>query len=283
MAYKKRDQMPLQLKIITNRVYAILFETPIEEIKYLRQLQELDDLVPGYYYSSGYAYSMLFQFEKAIPEYEKALEIYDKSGIKPAWVFNYTQLGEAYNKTGQYKKEKKLYIKAEKDFPDNLNLDYQKCLLATVEGDTVNAKKYLEKGIRMAKENSWTEANIAAQMAFGFSDVGKKDKAEKYYRKALSLEPDEPGRMNDLAFLLIDSERNITEGIDLVDKALELKPDNYLFLHTKGWGLYKQGKYREALDMLQKSWDLRREKAVYDHQAYLHLEAAKKVVAGLKK
>jgi hypothetical protein len=34
--------------------------------------------------------------------------------------------------------------------------------------------------------------------------------------------------------------------------------------------------------MLQKSWDLRREKAVYDHQAYLHLEAAKKAVANLK-
>ena len=283
MAYDKRDQMPLQLKIITNRVYAILFESPIEEIKYLRQLQELDDLVPSYFYSSGYAYSRMLQFEKAIPEYEKALEIYDKSGIKPSWVFNYVQLGEAYNKTGQYKKENKLYKKAEKDFPDNLVLNYQKCLLATVEGDTVNANKYLEKGMRIAKENLWTDADIAAQIAFGLSDIGKNDKSEKYYRKALSLEPDKLGRMNDLAYLLIDSQRNITEGIDLVDKALELKPDNYLFLHTKGWGLYRQGKYREALNMLQKSWDLRKEKAVYDHQAYLHLEATKKAVANQKR
>jgi TolB-like protein len=282
MAYKKRDQMPLQLKIITNRVYALLFETPIEEIKYLRQLQELDDLVPSYYYSSGYAYSMLFQFAKAIPEYEKALEIYDKSGIKPSWVFDYTQLGDAYDKTAQYKKEKRLYIKAEKDFPDNYVLNYQKGLLAIVEGDTVNANKYLGKAKSLAKENSWTDANIASQMAFGLSDIGKKDKAEEYYRKALSLEPDEPGRMNDLAFLLIDSERNITEGINLVDKALELKPDNYLFLHTKGWGLYRQGKYGEALNMLQNSWDLRREKAVYDHQAFLHLDSAKKAVASQK-
>ncbi|MCJ7446512.1 MAG: hypothetical protein MUO72_02345 [Bacteroidales bacterium] len=29
-------------------------------------------------------------------------------------------------------------------------------------------------------------------------------------------------------------------------------------LDCKGWGLYKQGKNEEALDMLQKSWDLRR-------------------------
>jgi len=74
-----------------------LFETSYEEIKYMKQLQELDDLVPRYYYSSGLAYSRLFQFEKAIPEYEKSLELYEESGIKPAWVFNYTQLGEAYN------------------------------------------------------------------------------------------------------------------------------------------------------------------------------------------
>ena len=88
--------------------------------------------------------------------------------------------------------------------------------------------------------------------------------------------------MNDLAYLLIDSERDIAEGMDLADRALELKPDNYSFLHTKGWGLYKQGKYREALNVLQKSWELRRQNAVYDHSAFLHLEAAKKAVANLK-
>jgi hypothetical protein len=34
--------------------------------------------------------------------------------------------------------------------------------------------------------------------------------------------------------------------------------------------------------MLQKSWDLRRQNAVYDHPAFLHLEAAKKAAAGQK-
>ena len=74
----------------------------------------------------------------------------------------------------------------------------------------------------------------------------------------------------------------LDEGLELVDKALKLSPDNYDFLHTKGWGLYKQGKYQEALEILQKSWDLRMEKAIYNHEAFLHLEAAKKAVAGQK-
>ena len=48
---------------------------------------------------------------------------------------------------------------------------------------------------------------------------------------------------------------------------------------AKGWALYKQGKYKEALEFMQKSWDLR---PVYDRELFLHLEAAKKAVAGQK-
>jgi hypothetical protein len=61
----------------------------------------------------------------------------------------------------------------------------------------------------------------------------------------------------------------------LVDKALKLSPDDYLLLDTKGWGYYKLGKYKEALEILQKSWDLRMETAIYYHAAFIHLEAAK--------
>jgi hypothetical protein len=60
---------------------------------------------------------------------------------------------------------------------------------------------------------------------------------------------------------------------------LKLQPENYSFLDSKGWGLYKQGKSKEALDLIQKSWDL---KPVYSHQIYLHLEEVKKTVTGQK-
>ena len=69
------------------------------------------------------------------------------------------------------------------------------------------------------------------------------------------------------------------EGLELIEKALTISPDDYLSIDTKGWGLYKQKKYTEALDLLQKSWTL---KPVYDHEVHLHLEAAKKAVAGQK-
>ena len=101
------------------------------------------------------------------------------------------------------------------------------------------------------------------------------DKAEEYFRKSIKLESGDPDWLNTLAYLLIDHERNIREGIELVDKALELSPDNYQYLDTKGWGLYKQGNYQEALEILERSWEL---KPIYDHNIFLHLEETKNTV-----
>ena len=116
---EKRDQMPDYEQFYIDQLYAHLFETPEKAINACKQILEFDDQQPSCYYQLGDYYNWLYQYDKAIPEFEKALEIYNKWGIKPWWYRNYTALGLAYHKTGQYKKEKKLYKKAEQDFPDN--------------------------------------------------------------------------------------------------------------------------------------------------------------------
>jgi tetratricopeptide (TPR) repeat protein len=221
----------------------------------------------------------LFQYDKEIPGYEKALKIYKKWGSKPPWVYSYVQLGTAYHKTGQYLKEKKLYKKAERDFPDDNLLIRRQAILSLTEGDEKEAKDYIDKYISIRKEKSASEAAIATSLAGIYSEAGILDKAEEYYRQALILEPGNPDRLNNLAWFLIDMDQNINEGMELIEKALNLSPNDYLILDTKGWGLYKQGKHKEALEFLQKSWDL---KPIYNHEGYLHLEAAKKAVANQK-
>jgi TolB-like protein len=52
-AYSKRDQMPIWMKIMADINHAGLFETPMEEIKYMRQFLEIDDQFPGTYYGIG--------------------------------------------------------------------------------------------------------------------------------------------------------------------------------------------------------------------------------------
>jgi tetratricopeptide (TPR) repeat protein len=280
--YNKRAQLNIIDQLRINFMYSKCFGTDFEAIKYLIQLTELDKNDVIDLHLLGLNYSYVFQYNKAIPILERALEIYDEWDSKPYWVGSYTLLGNAYHETGQYKKEERLYKKAEQDFPDNLNIIYRQAILSLTSMDTILANKGIEKIGTRQKENSASDAVIASNLAGIYLEAGYLDEAEAYYRKALSLEPSRAVRLNNLGWFLIDKDRNIIEGLELVDRSLKLSPDNYEFLDSKGWGLYKLGKNKEALEILQKSWDLRREKAVYNHEALLHLEAAKKAVAGQK-
>ncbi len=277
--YSKRDFMPVQLKLVTDIVYAEFFETPEEQILCWKQILTIDDHQHAYLYMLGQAYCKLYQYDKAIPAFEKAIEVCDKLDIKPFWAYYYTALGEAYHETGEYRKENKLYKRAEKDFPGDPLLLYRQAILALSKGNTSAANKYIDKYISIPEEKlvslGYQEVNLGT--LYWESEIF--DEAEEYYRNAVNLEPQDISKLNDLAYFLIDSERNVTEGLELAEKELEMDPDNYNYLHAKGWGLYKKGNYREALNVLQKSWDLRKENAIYDHQAFLHLEAAKKAVA----
>jgi tetratricopeptide (TPR) repeat protein len=280
--YKKRDMMSLEEKLYTDYLYAQFFETPYEAIKYLKQLQEIDNQSPPVYRNLGGCYARLNQYEKAISEYEKALEIYRKWDSKPLTVNYFTDLGNAYHITGQYKKEKKLYKKAEQDFPDNILITRRRAVLSLTEGDTVAANQYIEKLISYWKGNSASDVSIATNLARIYSLAGMPDKVEEYYQKVLLLQPENLGMMYNLANFLIIYDRDINKGLELADTLLKLRPENYNYLYTKGLGLYKQGKYKEALEILQTSWDLRIKNAIYDHEAFLHLEAAKKAVTSQK-
>ncbi|MCX6262392.1 MAG: tetratricopeptide repeat protein, partial [Bacteroidia bacterium] len=281
-AYEKKNLVPRTLQLWTDVAYATYYETTNEVIISLKKYLDVDDQFPDAHYRLGGAYNRLFEYKKAIPEGEKALEIFNNWGTKPMWIPNYTELGIAYHKTKDFKKEKELYKKAEQDFPDDPDIIYRQAILSLTLGDLKAANIYLEKYASICKENIASEADLATSLAGIYSEADKFDKAEEYYRQALTSGPVNPVIINNLGYFLINKERNISEGMELADKALNISPENYSFLHTKGWGLYKKGKYKEALDILQKSWDLRMKNAVYNHEAYLHLEAAKKAVAGQK-
>jgi len=280
--YKKREQVSDWLKISIEYANALYFAGPKESMRYTKQLLQMDDQQPTQHYILGFEYMSLNQYNNAIPEFEKALELYHQWGTKPWSFLMYTQLGDCYHQTGKDKKEKKLYKEAEQDFPDYPALIYNQAILAVSEGKTKEADNYINKYKSIRKDQLWSDAGINSSLASIYSESGILDKAEELYRTALGLEPDNPARLNALAYFLIDKDRNVDEGLEFVDKALQMNPDRYyLYLHTQGWGLYKQGKYQEALKLIQKSWDIRMDEAIYSHAAWLHLEEAKKAVQKL--
>ena len=286
--YGKRDQVSSFDQLWVDHAYAYFFKPPGEQIEILKQIQEIDDRLPNLYYALGSTYNGMEDYYNAISEFEKCLEMYHelgKSNLKDNWV--YPALGEMYHKTGQFKKEKKLYKEAGRINSDHSSIFFSwiirnQAILSLTNGDTVAGSRYIKEFISVLKKNSSSEADISEGLAVIYWSVGNLEKAEGFYRQALRLDPENPGRINTLANFFISNNRNLNEVSELMDKAMKLAPDTYdyyNYLDTKGWGLYKQGRYLEALEILQKTWD---SIPFPIYRIKSHLEEIKKVVAGQK-
>jgi tetratricopeptide (TPR) repeat protein len=277
--YSKLDVMDVGYRMWATDYYKRYFEKDDYDPFYIiRKGIETEPMEPSNYYKLGYRYYERKEYDKAIPAYEKALKIYKKDwGIRPSQGIGfYILLGTSYVKTGQFKKAKKLYKIADNDFPDNSRLPSYKAILYLASGDTIAGNEYIEKYFSANKDKSWSEAQVAFLRGVIYVSAGMFDRAEGYYRKALLLDPENPDRMNALADFLVEADRHLEESQELVDKALQFNPDNIAYWDTKGWGLYKLGKYKEALEIYQKLWDYLPD---YTYFANARLEAAKKAVA----
>ncbi len=277
LAYEKRDELPLKEKLMLNHLHAFYFETPIEEIKYLKQILEIDELNSTYWYLLGLAYyQKLHDYEEAAISCEKALKIHEKWGTNFRNIWIYSVLGNSYHKVNEHKREKEVYELGLSIFPDHPFIIRRQAICALSQGDTDKANEFISnyKSIRKNKY-LWHEARILSSVGTIYTEANLFDKAELNYRQALELDPRNPSRMSDLAWLLINNDINVNEGVDLIEKALESRPDNWSYLDTRGWGLYKQGRYDEALQVLTDAWDLRPR---YNYGGYLHIQEVEKAI-----
>ncbi len=69
---------------------------------------------------------------------------------------------------------------------------------------------------------------------------------QELFERALKEGADESLYLNYYGYTLIDHDRNVDRGIELVRRALKQDPDNLYYLDSLAWGLYKKGRCAEA-------------------------------------
>ncbi len=273
LAYKHRDGLPLKGILLADYINAVFFETPNEQIKYLKQILEIEELNTLYWYLLGWAYYKIEQYEDAVLNFENALDIHKRWGTNYMNPGIYRALGDSYHNIDEHKKEIETYALGLLLFPDHPTIITYQTICILSQGDTVKAEALLNNYRTIRRdENRWSESRILSALGNIYEDAGELDIAESSYRKSLELDPDNPARLNDLARFLINNDINVNEGLSLAEKALGQRSNEWNYLDTKGWGLYKVGKYEEALKVLTDAWAL---KPTYDHGVYKHLEEAK--------
>jgi len=104
--------------------------------------------------------------------------------------------------------------------------------------------------------------------------------AEADFKKALELFPDRADVLNYLGYSWVDQGVNLDEGMAMIRRAVEQKPDDGYIVDSLGWAYYRLGNYEEAVKHLERAVEIRPEDpTINDHlgDAYWkvgrHLEA----------
>jgi Flp pilus assembly protein TadD len=84
--------------------------------------------------------------------------------------------------------------------------------------------------------------------------LGKHDVAEQLLRKLIQLQPTHAHAHNALGYSLLERNERIDEALELVEKALELAPEDPAIMDSVGWGYYRNGRLDDSVNMLRRAY-----------------------------
>jgi tetratricopeptide (TPR) repeat protein len=83
--------------------------------------------------------------------------------------------------------------------------------------------------------------------------------AEADLKQAMQLAPDQPLVLNYLGYSWVDQGVNLQQGLSLIEKAVQLKPDDGYIVDSLGWAHYRLGNFKLATKYLERAVELRPE------------------------
>ncbi|MQW85299.1 tetratricopeptide repeat protein [Sinorhizobium saheli] len=152
----------------------------------------------------------------------------------------------------------------------------KKHLKALIEVDPKNIRNYLAYGTVLSdakdykemgelydraveaigpvpKRSDWT---VFFQRGIAYERQKMWEKAEPNFLKALELNPNQPQVLNYLGYSWVDMNIKLEEGLDMIRKAVELKPDDGYIVDSLGWAYFRMGRFDEAVVELERAAEL---------------------------
>jgi len=125
---------------------------------------------------------------------------------------------------------------------------------------------YYTRAIKLVPHPSKRHWNLFYSRGTCYERLKDWPPAEADLKEALKLYPDQPMVLNYLGYSWVDQNRNLKEGMALIEKAVALKPDDGYIVDSLGWAHFKLGNFKEAVRFLERAVELKPEDPVLnDH------------------
>jgi tetratricopeptide (TPR) repeat protein len=208
----------------------------------------------------AFALAALASAEESAKRYQDAIDTYDKipqgtplqSAIDIRKAFNLNSL----DRTDEAKTI--LENLAEKNPKDVRPLEALGNIMRSRK-DYAGAVKYFTRAIAVLGKSDPRDWGYYYARGTSYERLKNWPAAESDLRKALALAPDQPLVLNYLGYSWVDQGKHLKEGMRLIEKAVQLKPDDGYIVDSLGWAHYKQGNYKEAVRYLERAVEIKPE------------------------
>ncbi|WP_371169461.1 tetratricopeptide repeat protein [Aliiroseovarius sp. 2305UL8-7] len=156
------------------------------------------------------------QFDEAIAELNALAEKF------PETLRFRVALGDTYMQQQQFDNARAAYDLAIEGFTEDLPGQW---------------RTYFQRAIALSKTDDWPAA-------------------EKDFRKALELSPEEPSVLNYLGYTYLEKGINFDEALGMIERAVAARPNSGAIVDSLGWGFFRTGRYEEAVVQMERAVEL---------------------------
>jgi len=133
-----------------------------------------------------------------------------------------------------------------------------------------------ERAFREALQTGVPEPGAYSALGAVFYERNMVNQAVDALKKALEIDPDYAGAINNLGYILVETKKNIEKGISLCQKAVELDPSNPAYRDSLGKALMDNNRLDEAKIEIKKALELSPEnKVIIARLKELHIKMEK--------
>ncbi len=106
------------------------------------------------------------------------------------------------------------------------------------------------------------------------------ERSERDFLGALELEPDQPFVLNYLGYSWVDQGVYLDRALKMIERAVELQPNDGYIIDSLGWALYRLGKFEEGVTHLERAVELRPDDpTINDHLGDAYWRVGRRVEA----
>ena len=127
------------------------------------------------------------------------------------------------------------------------------CPLKSIVNEPPMKTIAMKPSIQTVTSRATLSRSLVMMMGSVYEKKNDLSKAQSSYEKALQVKPDDPLASNNLAYILLETNRNPDLALRLAQTARRGKPELSNVADTLGWAFYQKGIYESAISMFQEA------------------------------